>query len=235
VLPVLSQRYDVRVVSLPGYVGTNRIRSPSNALEDLADAVASEFAKLRPGNMPIILCGWSLGAIIALVAAARQPSRIRGLILVGANARFTISDDWQQALPHKQLDDFGAALERDPMALLKQFSRLIHRGDSAARQGNRAMASCLADGMPADFGTLQSGLETLRSADVRELMQNAKQPTLLLHGDLDPLMPLAGAQRLAKLLPNAKLEVFAGAAHAPFASQSAGFIERVDRFIRTLQ
>jgi pimeloyl-[acyl-carrier protein] methyl ester esterase len=230
---MFSQGYDVRVVALPGYVGARRMSSPSDTLEDLADEVADHLAN-EAGNGPIVLCAWSLGAFVALAAAARHPSVFRGLILVGANARFTISDDWQEALPGKHLDDFVVALERDPMALLKQFSRLVHHGDVGARQAIRAMTSCLANGLPADTDTLRSGLETMRTADVRNLLRDVKQPTLLLHGELDPLMPLAGAQRLAKLLPNAELEVFADAAHAPFAANPARFVERVDSFIRAL-
>jgi pimeloyl-[acyl-carrier protein] methyl ester esterase len=228
---MFSQGYDVRVVALPGYVGARRMSSPSDTLEDLADEVANQVAN-EADNRPIILCAWSLGAFVALAAAARHQSLILGMILVGANARFTISDDWQEALPDKQLDDFVVALERDPMALLKHFSRLVHYSEGGARQAIRAMTSCLANGLPADTGTLRSGLETLRTADLRNLLRDVKQPTLLLHGALDPLTPLAGAQRLAKLLPNAELEVFSDAAHAPFAASPARFVERVDSFIR---
>ncbi len=230
VLPLLTGRYDLRVLALPGYGGTDDWRSPSSTLADLADFIATSL----PENRPTILCGWSLGAFAALATAAHHPSLVRALVLVGGNARFTIAEKWPEALPGEQLDEFVAALKRDPLALLKQFSLLVHKGDSAARLAIRAMAPCLADGLPASIGSLRNGLELLRVADLRDIAPQIAQPTLLLHGEVDPLMPLAGAQRLAALLPNAALEVFAGCAHAPFAANPERFVARLDSFTRAL-
>jgi pimeloyl-[acyl-carrier protein] methyl ester esterase len=53
---------------------------------------------------------------------------------------------------------------------------------------------------------------------------------LLVHGEHDPLMPLAAAQWLAGHMPNARIEVFPGAAHAPFLSQPERFAELLKRF-----
>ena len=38
-------------------------------------------------------------------------------------------------------------------------------------------------------------------------------PTLLVHGDLDRLVPIGNSRRMAAVLPNARLEVLAGASH----------------------
>ena len=57
-----------------------------------------------------------------------------------------------------------------------------------------------------------------------------RQATLLVHGEHDPLMPLAAAQWLAGHMPNARIEVFPGAAHAPFLSQPERFAELLNRF-----
>jgi pimeloyl-ACP methyl ester carboxylesterase len=38
-------------------------------------------------------------------------------------------------------------------------------------------------------------------------------PTLLVHGDLDRLVPIENSRRMAAVLPNARLEVLAGASH----------------------
>jgi len=51
--------------------------------------------------------------------------------------------------------------------------------------------------------------------------------TLLIHGDRDLLSPLPAAQWLAQRLPGARLEVFHGAAHAPFLSHPNEFVETV--------
>ena len=47
----------------------------------------------------------------------------------------------------------------------------------------------------------------------------------LIHGESDPLMPLSAARWLADHLPQARLEVFHGAAHAPFLNSPERFAE----------
>lgn len=49
--------------------------------------------------------------------------------------------------------------------------------------------------------------------DLSELMRAIGAPTLLLWGDTDPISPVAVGERLASLIPNARLQVFEGADH----------------------
>ena len=49
--------------------------------------------------------------------------------------------------------------------------------------------------------------------DLSTAMQSIEAPTLLLWGDADPISPVAVGDRLASLIPNARLHVFAGADH----------------------
>jgi len=39
-------------------------------------------------------------------------------------------------------------------------------------------------------------------------------PTLILHGDVDQIVPIGNAYRSSKLIPNATLKVYPGAPHA---------------------
>lgn len=49
--------------------------------------------------------------------------------------------------------------------------------------------------------------------DLSEMMRSIKAPTLLLWGDADPISPIAVGERLASLIPDARLHVFKGADH----------------------
>ena len=44
--------------------------------------------------------------------------------------------------------------------------------------------------------------------------EKLKIPTLIIHGDEDPLVPLAGGKATAEAIPNAELKIIKGMGHA---------------------
>ena len=169
------------------------------------------------------LCGWSLGSLLALQAASAAPQRIRKLILVGGTPSFTQRADWPHAQPPAMLDTFCEAIASDAAGTLKRFIALFNQGDTQARLIGRAMTRQLLASPLADTATLLAGLGWLRDVDLRQQIASITVPTLLIHGENDPLMPLAAAQWLNETLLNAQLEVFSGAAHAPFLNDPDRF------------
>jgi pimeloyl-[acyl-carrier protein] methyl ester esterase len=66
---------------------------------------------------------------------------------------------------------------------------------------------------------LNAGLEILRKTDLRAHLPHIMQPVLLLHGEKDGIVPLIAARYLEDALPQARLDVFVGTAHAPLIAQ----------------
>jgi non-heme chloroperoxidase len=65
-------------------------------------------------------------------------------------------------------------------------------------------------GFPASYFCIKAFSET----DMTEDLKGIDVPTLILHGDDDQIVPFADSAVLsAKLIPNAKLKVYAGAPH----------------------
>ncbi|MFZ2854173.1 MAG: alpha/beta fold hydrolase [Rhodocyclaceae bacterium] len=188
-------------------------------------ATAAALAEALDDTLPAgcVLCGWSLGGMLALQTAALAPQRVKGLILVGSTPSFTQRADWPHAQPSALLDTFSAAIGADAASALQRFVALLNQGDAQARQLGRAMIKqLLANGLP-DTATLLTGLGWLHDVDLRAQIASIATPTLLIHGERDPLMPLAAAHWLEEQLPQARLEVFAGAAHAPFLADPERF------------
>lgn len=220
VVDTLASRCRVHLVELPGYGAT----PPDGAsFVETAQAVA---AALPDG---VALCGWSLGALLALQAAQQAPQRIARLILVGATPSFMQRTDWAPAQPPALLDAFAAAVREDAGATLHRFAALLNQGDAQARRLTRALAGAPGGALP-DGATLAAGLRWLRDVDLRAQVPAIAAPTLLIHGERDPLMPLAAAQWLAERLPAARLVSFADAAHAPFLADPARFCALVADF-----
>ena len=221
-LPLLAGRFRVHRASQPGYDG-----SVDETPADF-DATARQLAEALPAGST--LCAWSLGALLALRAAQFAPQRFSRLILCGASPCFTQRDDWPHAQAPAVLDGFAAALVHDSASTRQRFAALFNQGDSRARQITRAFTHALADEEAAHapgVAALARGLDWLRHVDLRvAILANPPQlPVLLVHGARDPLMPLPAAHWLAQRLPDARLEVFSDAAHAPFANDAPRFAQ----------
>jgi pimeloyl-[acyl-carrier protein] methyl ester esterase len=212
------------VVFLPGWGFDSRVWQP------VAERLAGKFrfaCDLDAVPDGAIACGWSLGAIRALKSAVT--ARLGRLILVGATPRFVQAPDWPCAQPPELLDGFAAAVTADPLAALRRFAALLNQGDERARHITRQLNAMINERID-DPATLNAGLAELRDTDLRKSAVAVRLPTLIVHGERDPLMPLAAARWLAEHMPDARLEVFSGAAHAPFLAQPDRFAELLQRF-----
>lgn len=205
--------------ALPGASSTNP-----------ADFIATVEAIAAALPAGCTLCGWSLGALLALQAVKLAPQRVARLILCGATPSFVERDGWPHAQPPALLARFDEALTDDAAATLKRFIALFNQGDHQARVITRTLTRALAADGLADGETLARGLDWLRRVDLRASVKTIAQPTLIIHGEADPLMPLAAAHWLADALPQARREVFAGAAHAPFISDRERFVRLLTDF-----
>ena len=62
-------------------------------------------------------------------------------------------------------------------------------------------------------GGARQYLSIIASGDRVELLKTIKVPTLVLHGDDDPLLPVECGRDVASLVPGAKIETFPGWGH----------------------
>ncbi len=228
----LAQRFRVHLISLPGY---NRPatpvdwRSSDKQAEEAHEYFLSEQASFEATAQALAaalptgcaLCGWSLGAQLAMQATLCSPEHCSRLILVGATPRFVQAEGWLHAQPPALLDTFCTNVAQDTAVTLQRFAALLNQGDFRARANTRWLNE---RSTTIDALTLMHGLHWLRNVDLREQVANIALPTRLIHGDHDPLMPLAAAQWLNDTLPDSTLEVFAGAAHAPFLNDPERFV-----------
>jgi pimeloyl-[acyl-carrier protein] methyl ester esterase len=221
-LPIDSQRLD-----LPGYAGTPA--APAASVDALADYL---LANIPEGS---IVVAWSLGAMAALAAAAKAPQHFAKLVLIGTNATFVRRDGWPEALDPALLAGFRQALADDAGKLLTRFAALCNQGHDDGQTTPRALARRLSsqNDAPPSPAALADGLQALAEADLQPLLTAVRLPVLLLHGSNDPLMPIAAAERLAAQLADARLESFAGAAHAPFLAEPARCARLIHAFVRS--
>ncbi|MFC5302747.1 alpha/beta fold hydrolase [Azospira restricta] len=220
VADALGERFRVHRVSLPGYDGS------ADDGRDFAQTAAALADALPAGTT---LVGWSLGGMLALAAAAARPGRFAQLVLVGTTPKFVQADGWPCAQVPENHATFTRAVAKAAEATLTRFVMLFNQGDDKARAVVRALTPLLAAGLP-PAPVLAKGLDWLRDVDLRAAVPGIATPALVVHGDCDPLMPIAAGEWLAAQLPAARLERFAGSAHAPFLADPDHFVRALAAF-----
>ena len=224
VVELLADRCRVHVVDLPGYGESKKCgHGKHDSLAYLADAV---MAQLPDG---VTLAGWSLGSLIAIAAVAKHSKRVGKLALISGTASFLERPNWPHGLAPNLLDVFESALKITPGLLLKRFHAQINQGDADAKALTKLTEKLTHNDQP-EVAALKGGLSLLRNIDLRAILPKVKHPSLLIHGENDPLMKLSGAEATRALFPKARLEVFKGAAHMPFLSQPEIFADTLARF-----
>jgi pimeloyl-[acyl-carrier protein] methyl ester esterase len=192
------------------------------------DAVTEALAKTSPRRA--IVCGWSLGALIALNWALAYPDQVMRLVLIAATPRFVNNGRWQCGIDASVLDEFSAALAADCGGALRRFITLQAQGDAAANTVRLRLRECV--DAHNSIGALLAGLQILKDTDLRERLPQVAQPVLLLHGTRDTVVPLAAAEFMARALPNATLKIFENAAHAPHVAGAPLVARYVTEFCR---
>ncbi|WP_332675356.1 alpha/beta fold hydrolase [Aromatoleum sp.] len=215
----------VHAPAMPGHAGAPPVADPT--LEAWADALLPTLPDAA------LLCGWSIGGMIALDLARRHPQKVAQLILVGTSPRFVSCSDpdtWPHGLETATVEGFIGSFARDPAATLNRFVALQALGDSDRRGVAARLNAALADACRSGVDGLAAGLQLLATTDLRPSLSQVHQPVQLLHGARDALMPLAAAEWLAAQLPDARLMRFDACGHAPFLSRPAECAELIASF-----
>jgi pimeloyl-ACP methyl ester carboxylesterase len=148
------------------------------------------------------LAGESIGGTVALAAALARPQRIATLTVsngahLGASIRR--AEAWQ-----RQLDDGGVKAWSDTF-LRDRFH------DDALSADQRAWFAAQQEKWPRE--SILNALRVLIGTDLSPRLKDITQPTLLLHPDGSPFIPVPVMADLHRLLPDAELNVIGHSRH----------------------
>ena len=221
----LGRSRTMYVVDLPGH-GYSADSDVPLALEACVNAIAGQV----PAGAP--WCGWSLGGLVALHAAATRPGAVPALAMLCASPRFVRGEDWKSGVSGEIFRDFAEGLRSDYRATLDRFIALEAFGSEHARDEIRGLRDDLfARGEPA-AAVLADGLALLEATDLRAVLPRLQVPSLWLAGRRDRLVDPRAMRAAAERAPGAAFDVVEHAGHAPFlthadavASRLLGFLE----------
>lgn len=163
-----------------------------------------------------VLAGESLETLTAVAAVLRDPSRFEGLVLVDG-VPFTDGkvDPAERAAMMADFPSyvkaFVAACVPEPASehLRRWGEQILLRAEPAAAAQMRE--SHIAAAIRPDYAALTV-------------------PTLVVHGELDHIVPVQAAHYVAGAIAGATLEVLPGAGHVPSVTQPAALVDVIERW-----
>lgn len=204
-LPVaveLARRFPVWVPDLPGR-GASEVPRPDLTIEEHADLLVRWMGEVGVGRAALV--GNSMGCQIAVEAAVRHPDAVSHLVLQGPTP-----DPCARSAPRQVarllLDGF-----REPWSL-----------------GPIELVDWLRAGVRYPFHQSRFAIEHR----VEQRLPDVRQPTLVVRGAKDPVVPQVWAQQVTQLIPDARLRVIPGAAHAIVYSHGSELARLTEEFLR---
>ena len=223
VVPYLAQHFRVVVTDLRGNGRSDRPATPEAYTFDhyFADFVAVLDA-LQVDRAAIV--GISATAMVALRLAAEQPARVSHLVIAGGYAARLLSNpaavQATQAVMQRMRDDWPGYLDEFFTIVFSEPHSTKAYEDGVVRSGAATDGATVAMGLAGWLGT-----------DMRPQARQVRCPTLVIHGDDDRRVPYADGERIAALVPGARLLTIGGGGHLLQARDPVAFSRAVRDFV----
>jgi len=160
------------------------------------------------------IVGASMGGMIAQHMAFSHPDRVLTLTSImsttGNRKLPTATREAMSALTKRPASMDEDVLVEHGLKVAAAIGSPGYRSDpEKVRERSRALIrrSFYPQGMPRQFAAI------VADGDRRERLQSVKAPTLVIHGEADPLVPLAGGQDTAAHIRGARLKTISGMGH----------------------
>ncbi len=189
-------------------------------VEELGDDLARLLDQL--GVAQAVVCGLSVGGMIAQSIAAARPDLVKALILCDTAHKIGTRESWQARID--QVSKIGLEPLGDEI-LDRWFSPGYFEGHVAEYRGWQTML----------LRTKREGYiatcAALRDADLTEQTSELRVPTLCLCGADDQGTTPDLMRELTALIPGARLEIIDQAGHLPCLEQPEAMAGRISNFI----
>jgi len=212
VADLLSQRYSSVLVD-------HREHDREGRLAEIAEAA---------GEAGAVLCGYSLGGRLSLLAALREPARYRGLVTLGSSAGLESGADrdgrgnadeqlasWMERSPIEEVVDVW---ERQPL-FADQSEQLV----AEQRPGRLSFSG-------AQLARLLRSAGQGVTEPVWHHLPALELALLALAGSRDERY-LAAARRMADLVPDGRAEAIEEAGHAAHLQRPGAVAAHLERFL----
>lgn len=211
----LSTHLDGVPADVLGALGAAGSGDPIDAPYTLSDMAADGIALLDQLDVEAAhVLGASMGGMIAQTMAIEHPDRVLTLTSV-----YSTTGEPEVGTPDPEV--LGSLLSvmvpredrAGRIAGSVELARLIGTRDVFDEARATEQAAMLIDRAYDPDGVSRQLLAILASGSRADALGAVTAPTMVLHGDADPLVHVSGGHRTAELVPGAELRILSGMAH----------------------
>jgi pimeloyl-ACP methyl ester carboxylesterase len=212
-------RFDKRGTGMSDPVsGAPTLETRMDDVRAVMDAVGSKRAAFY---------GLSEGAAMSILFAATYPERTAALVVRSAFPRRMWAPDYPWG---RTEEDYQREVERDlrmfgPRDVARESVRALGRFEDEEVEAFMEMVR---------FGSSPGTLEALhrmnKEIDIRHVLPAVRVPTLVLHGELDTVVPLDVAHYVASRIPASRFVEIPGAGHLAFSGARAEIVAAIRTF-----
>ncbi len=210
-LAQLGESFEVIAYDHRGVGASSRLADGQVTIPQMAADAAGLLEALGLSSAHVL--GISMGGMVAQELALSRPDLISTLTLgctyCGGEGSAVAAPEVIQKLSEPMLSgDREAAIRAGwEVNVSPSFA-----ADEQAWQAFREIATQRAVAVPVVMAQMQA----IMAHDTRDRLHEIAAPTLVIHGDLDQMLPIANGRLIASLIPGARLEVMEGVGHLFF-------------------
>jgi len=224
-IPALSQELAVYAPDLVGFGFTER---PDGVDYSMDTWVAQVVGFLDALGLPrVALVGNSFGGALALAVASRHPDRVSKLVLMGSvGVPFEITPGLDAVWGYEP----SFAAMRGLLGIFA-YSRALVTDELAQVRYEASIQPGFQESFSAMFpAPRQRWVDAMVTPD--DALARLPQPTLVVHGRDDQVIPLANALHLLDVVPDVRLHVFGRCGHWTQIEHADAFNRLVLDFVR---
>lgn len=158
------------------------------------------------GIGPAVICGLSIGGIIALGLSERRPDLVSGLVLCDTAPKFGTEQSWNERIAAVQQDGLEAIAD---MVLSRWFSTGFRRGDNPLFA---AMRNMLVRQSPAGY---TATCAAIRDTDFTTIAAGLDLPALCMVGAEDGATSPSLVEAMARIIKGSQFHILEACGHIP--------------------
>lgn len=199
------------LMEIMGAIFVGKDVSVPYGIEDMADDAAGLLDALGIDKAHIV--GKSMGGYIAQTLCLKHPSKALSLTSIyshtGHRSAFMPTPEVIETMLTPVPEDRKGYID-----YMTNFFKIIYgKGSPFDETFHRDLAGQYYDRCFCREGTIRQYLAILKQRNRTEELKKVSVPTLVVHGDDDPLVPLAGGIATAEAIPHSKIRIIEGMGH----------------------